>query len=1149
MGDKLNESKNYKLRFDREAMPYRVFATWNIHYACNYRCAYCHAPKPGHKDARNARYLSSDIWIDIWKRIYERYGTWEMLISGGEPFTYPGFMELIIELSRIHLIGVCTNLEWDVSHFVKFADPQRVRIEASFHPEFANLEKFVDKLILLKENGISPTVNFVPWPPLLDKMQRIKEEIEGAGFQLTLQPFIGQFENRSYPQGYTREEKELLGIFKDDCNIKTLDFKTTRESDSTKGRLCRMGQNYAFIYPDGEAFRCCRDQTFSLGNIIDGSFSLLDEPAACQAQNCNCWRCMLVGKEDFWWRHWGRYEITDIAMAQHKKNNGFRISLVQPPVWGTFEPPVALAQLSGCLKRASYNVSVFDLNIELYNARKEQYNTVWAIEQSSFWGESERVKNFFTDNAKLIEGCIDNIVQTKPDMVGFSVNVCSLAATVILADKIKQKIPQVKVVIGGPMFFVSADIASIIEHESIDIIVYGEGEETFSELPRYFTEHRDLSGCRGIYFKKNGEVVKTQPRLPIENLDGLPFLDLKSFSLERYNPPGHLGNHISLMTSRGCVLNCVYCGPKAYWKGFRSMSGRRIYDEVKYHIQNNPLIEHIEFLDLELNGSMKALDEFCDLMIANPPKSGIRWHANIIIRPEIDRSFLFKMKQAGCHRLSVGIESGSQRVLDLMKKRYKVEDAERVLQYAHEAGIHVTTNFMFGFPGETKEDFNLTLEFLRRNAKAIGTVYPSRTFCTIEPFSYLSQHLDEFGIVADPVYNLYWESVDGKNDYPERLRRCEEFSKMAIELEVPIGLGLQTSLELDRYYNLGFYYEYKKDFRKAAGFFKKYLKLDPENTVINRKLQELELIGIGPTGESRIDRNKAGLTEKNTDGLDHPHKNGGISFNWDIHWACNYRCPYCWFYGKWAELKLSNRNLDVKELMSAWQKIYRKYGEVKISITGGEPFLYPDFAEFISELINLHKVEIITNLSTDIRKLIEPINSENLKINPSFHPLFADFDRFLERVIFLKEKGMVQCVSYVAWPPQISKIGYYTDKFQHYAISLSLQSFFGEYGGLRYPDAYTEEQRKIILPQIGQRGGRPFQTEPLKTKGKLCAAGQRYGVIHPDGTVLRCGGIEPCEEASRIGNLFDDGFKLFEQLSPCTSEICPCNEWAFLLVE
>jgi radical SAM superfamily enzyme YgiQ (UPF0313 family)/organic radical activating enzyme len=1124
MDNKLTAKENYELRFDRNTAPYRVFATWNMHYACNYKCTYCHAPKPEDKDAKKAVYLKSDTWLEIWKKIYQRYGTWEILISGGEPFTYPDFVDLLIGLSKIHLAGVCTNLEWDVVHFVKRASPQRLRIETSFHPEFISLTKFIQKLGVLKKNGFNPTVNFVPWPPLLSKMEEIKEGIEKSGCQLTLQPFIGQFEGRSYPQGYTEKERQYFNIFNDECNLKTLDFKTTKASDSTRGRLCRMGQNYCFINPDGSVSRCCRDHSIPLGNITDGSFQLLEEPQECRADNCNCWRCMLVDKEDSWLKNWGRAEITELAITKHK-SSVFRIALIQAPAWGIYEPPVALAQLSSCLKKDGYSVSVFDLNIEFYHRRKEEYNTVWAIEQSAFWANKDNVKKFFADNPELVEEYVNKIVDLRPDLIGFSVNVCSLPATIELVRIIKGKLPAVKISLGGAMFFVPCDIESILKNDCIEIIVQGEAEETFSELSKLLKEQKDLFSCRGIYFKKEGKIIKTEARPLIKDLDALPFLDLESFPLDKYDPPGHLGRHISLMTSRGCIMNCAYCGPKAYWEGFRFMSGKRVYDEVSYHIRNHPDIEHIEFLDLELNGNINSLTEFCDLMIKQPPKKGLRWHANIVISPQMNQELLFKMKEAGCHHVSIGIETGSQRILDLMRKKYKIEDADRVLKYAHEAGIHVTTNFMFGFPQETEDDFRLTLDFLRRNAASIGTVYPSRSFFTIEPYSYIESHMSEFGIVPNEHNNLYWESDDGKNNYPERLRRCEEFSRLALGLKVPIGLGLQTSLEQDRYYNLGFYYESKKDFHKSRDFFEEYIKLDPKNTVINKKLQELRQAEGGAVST--------------------PHTNGRVSFNWDITSVCNYRCPYCWFYGKWVEMKKQNINIPIAALQDFWRRMHDRYGQVKISITGGEPFLYPDFIGLIITLAKWHKVDIVTNLSWPVKAMIERICSPNIKIHPSFHPLFADFGEFTDKLIILREQGLAENPSYVAWPPQIPTLKYYAGKFKKYGIEMFVQSFFGEYKGVKYPEGYSDEEKEIIISYLGERGGEPFQTEKIRTKRKLCYAGCLYGVIHPDGDVLRCGGLD--SQDAKVGNLLESNFQLHSEAYPCTAEVCPCNEWALLL--
>jgi MoaA/NifB/PqqE/SkfB family radical SAM enzyme len=275
--------------------------------------------------------------------------------------------------------------------------------------------------------------------------------------------------------------------------------------------------------------------------------------------------------------------------------------------------------------------------------------------------------------------------------------------------------------------------------------------------------------------------------------------------------------------------------------------------------------------------------------------------------------------------------------------------------------------------------------------------------------------------------------------------------------------------------------------------------------------------------------------------------NGKISFNWDITSVCNYRCPYCWFYGKWTELKKNDVRIPVDTLKRFWEKIYNQYGSVKVFITGGEPFLYPDFIDLISNISNWHKVEIVTNLSWSARGIVERIANLEIKIHPSFHPLFANFEEFLDKLIILREKKLADNPSYVAWPPQISLLKHYAKQFKDYGIDIFAQTFYGEYKGRKYPDSYSDVEKELIRPFLGERGGKPFQTETKRTKGKLCYAGSLYGVIHADGNVLRCGGLN--SEDAKVGNILEEDFTLLQGASLCTSEICPCNEWASLLKE
>lgn len=270
-----------------------------------------------------------------------------------------------------------------------------------------------------------------------------------------------------------------------------------------------------------------------------------------------------------------------------------------------------------------------------------------------------------------------------------------------------------------------------------------------------------------------------------------------------------------------------------------------------------------------------------------------------------------------------------------------------------------------------------------------------------------------------------------------------------------------------------------------------------------------------------------------------------ITFSWDIQYTCNYRCPYCWWHDRWQELAKLNRYLSVEEHVKYWANIYNKYGPVHIEVLGGEPFIYPNFKELIKELSKMHTLGITTNLSTNIEDFAMQIDSSRVKINPSFHPVFSSFDTFIKKIKFLKEKGFTSNVSYLAYPPQIRLIDYYRHKFDREGIPLAIMTFWGKYNGRDYPDGYTEGERNIIKDCLAERAGEKFQIIPKRDfKGKLCHAGQNYAVIQADGTVIRCGGSALNEV---IGNFFDENFKLLEGPSPCNSEFCRCNEWAFLL--
>jgi MoaA/NifB/PqqE/SkfB family radical SAM enzyme len=281
--------------------PHRVFFSWYINNECNYKCSFCNPQN--YKTVT----IGPDKWVAIWDEIYERYGECHIHISGGEPFIYPRFIELITCLSKKHTLEFSTNLSCDIKSFIDNISPKRARLGGSFHPEFANFDEFLKKISLLKNRGFDVWVNYVAYPPHLKDMVGYKKVVEVSlpGVLFAIQPFSGEFQGHKYPQDYTREERSLMDL-KDshEVNKETFDWRTDNSKNSVKGELCRMGQMYARIYPNANVYRCCVNGALNLGNLLDGTFALLEEPIPCEYDNCPCWKCMLVNKENHWKNYW-----------------------------------------------------------------------------------------------------------------------------------------------------------------------------------------------------------------------------------------------------------------------------------------------------------------------------------------------------------------------------------------------------------------------------------------------------------------------------------------------------------------------------------------------------------------------------------------------------------------------------------------------------------------------------------------------------------------------------------------------------------------------------------------------------------------------------------------------------------------------------
>ena len=484
-----------------------------------------------------------------------------------------------------------------------------------------------------------------------------------------------------------------------------------------------------------------------------------------------------------------------------------KVALVLCPEWAREMPHLAIGLLSACLRKEGHQVYVRDLNNDFYHACQERYKDKWRPEHDFFWSDRRAVAQFVSEHEQIVDRAVREILETGARMIGFSVYHPTELMTLELAKRIKAIDPGRMVVLGGFQCMRQLKGKILIQDPAVDAVVTGEGEETLVELAANLAQDGVVKSCPGVILKNPAGIVDGGDRAPIAALDALPFPDFSDFSSARYEKPDWL----PMLFSRGCFQPCVYCTVNIFWRKYRAMSGKRMFQAIEWCRKTYPAVRELFMYDPLVNGDIRALTQLCNSIIAGAATRSmplIHWNAQAIIRPEMTRELLGKMKQAGCRHLAYGIESGSQAVLDKMRKRFSIADAERVVRHTHEAGMEVSLNFMFGFPDETVERFQETLDFLTRNHEYIDRVLPSESFCYIDNGTYLYEHPGEFSVTLSPDTS-FWESMDGRNNFPERMRRFEVFCEHAEALGIEIGAS-REKVRLIKEEALGRYSQYRR---------------------------------------------------------------------------------------------------------------------------------------------------------------------------------------------------------------------------------------------------------------------------------------------------------------------------------------------------
>lgn len=318
-------------------------------------------------------------------------------------------------------------------------------------------------------------------------------------------------------------------------------------------------------------------------------------------------------------------------------------------------------------------------------------------------------------NLRLIDRYCSRIINCRPDYIGFSLYNGFEPIIRSIMKRVKEEL-DIPIIVGGSFsaHLQENDVKFIFEHEIVDYLIIGQGEYALPNLIKRIKK-RNTSNINipNVCFKEAGKIIINE-REVIKNLDELPFPDFSQFELDLYLTPVRI---LPLQAGRGCTWRkCAFCNHHDIYLGkYTAFSIKRIVETIE-HYRNTYGCNHIAFHDEELPPEVaKAI---CAALIDKGIK-GIYLYTYARLTKGFTQDVLRLMYRVGFRAISWGMESGCQRILDLMNKGTDLSTMENILRLSSEEGISNLCWVIFGFPGETKNDANKTVAFLERNHEFI----------------------------------------------------------------------------------------------------------------------------------------------------------------------------------------------------------------------------------------------------------------------------------------------------------------------------------------------------------------------------------------------------------------------------------------------
>ena len=430
--------------------------------------------------------------------------------------------------------------------------------------------------------------------------------------------------------------------------------------------------------------------------------------------------------------------------------------------------PLGLTYLSAVCNKNDHNAVVYEVDAA------EKSKTI----DMDFSHEHQKLELYIkavnNTNNPIWDEIINTVKDHDPEVIGITVMTTKIASAIRTADILKEELADIPIVFGGPHATLLPD--QCFKVDSVDYVMRGESERVILQFLSFIAGDIEITEVNNLSYRdESGKIVHNLMEKPIENLDEIPFPDRDSLLYK--------DNYISedmgmMMATRGCPFNCTYCA-HIFGRKVRRRSIENVLEEIRLVMRKYGTTQ-FSFKDDTFTVNKKWVTQLCKRLIEED--MGINWDCTTRV-DVIDGGLVGLMKKAGCNDVRVGIETGSQRILDETKKGVTFEQMRTAAKALNKNRMLWSGYFMYGLPTETVEDIKSTYKFMEElnpNYAGLGLYNPF-------PKTELFDSGVELGLLENDVEVDHFFNTNPKDYYLKdpgrRVRDIEPREFLAIERE------------------------------------------------------------------------------------------------------------------------------------------------------------------------------------------------------------------------------------------------------------------------------------------------------------------------------------------------------------------------------